>query len=144
MTTAPAVDERLHAAAVAATVQASLISLVPSLNANVFDFGSVPGEDQNAGTVPDTYIAIAVERRPVISSRLVQQASRSGWRVSARYVARTVNNARLAALAVTTALGEQRLSIDGHTSTPVQLESTTLIQPDAGWFSGLSVWTYAI
>jgi hypothetical protein len=142
MTTAPAVDERRHSAAVIAVIQAAFTALDPTWTANVFDFGEVPGQDENSGTVPDMFVALQIERRFVPNTRMVALASRSSWRISARYVGRTVNNARLAALAVTDALDGTRLTVDAATSTPVLLENTTSIQPDDGMFSGSSQWTY--
>lgn len=142
MTTAPAVDERGHAAAVAALIQAAFTALNPAWTETVFDFGGVPGQNQNSGTVPDLFVALQVERRFVPNVRMVALASRSSWRIAARYVGRSVNNARLAGLVVTNALDGQRLTITGATSTPVLLESATSIQPDDGMFSGTSSWTY--
>jgi hypothetical protein len=144
MTTAPAVDEREHSAVVIAAIQAAFTALNPAWTETVFDFGSVPGQDQNEGTVPDLFVALQVERRFVTPTRMVTLPSRTGWRIAARYVGRTVNNARLAALAVATALDGQRLVVAGSTSTPVLLENTTSIQPDDGMFSGSSQWTYSL
>lgn len=142
MSTAPAIDERQHSAVVIAAIQAAFTALNPAWSEAVFDFGSVPGQDQNEGVVPDIFVALQIERRYVTPIRMVTLPTRSSWRISAHHVARTVNNARLAALAVATALDGQRLIVAGASSTPVLLENTTSIQPDDGMFSGSSQWIY--
>lgn len=144
MSTAPAIDEREHSAVVIASIKTALTALRSDIGENVFTHGSVPGEDENAGSLPTAFVALSIERRFVTPSGMVRMPSLSGWRISAHHVASTVNNASLVGLAVANALDGQRLVIDGYTSTPVLLELTNAVAPDSGMFSGLSQWTYAI
>jgi hypothetical protein len=143
MSTAPAVDEREHSAALIEAISAALTAIRPDLGEFVYDLGSVPGQDQNKGTVPDLYVALQIERRFVPNPRLVQVPSRSSWRVATICVARTVDNARLAVLAVTNALDGQRLTVGGVTSTPIYLETSSPIIPDDGMFSAQPTWAYS-
>jgi hypothetical protein len=136
VTTAPATDERQHIAAVSA-------ALTASVGANrVFEYGKVPGQSGNPGSLPDIFVLPALERRngPTDQGR----ARRSGWRLQVRYVGRTANEARWAAERVSQALEGKRLTVDGVESTPVVFESATRIAPDDGRYSGESVWTYAL
>ncbi len=138
MTTAPAIDERKHRDALDALLE-------PSVGAGrIYDYGTVPGADGNAGSLPPIYVLLTIERRYAPVSRNVGLASRSGWRVTTRYVGRTVDEARWAAMKITDALDGARLTVDDYVSTPVQHESTTAIELDEGRFAGLTVWTYAL
>jgi len=143
MSTAPAVDEREHSAALIAAISAALTAIRSDLGEYVYDFGSVPGQDQNEGTVPDLFVALQIERRFVTNPRMISVPSRSGWRVSTICVARTVNNTRLAVLAVANALDGQRLTVGGITSTPIYLETPSPIIPDDGMFSTQPTWAYS-
>lgn len=143
MSTAPAVDERAHSAALNARIAAALTAIRSDLGEYVYDFGSVPGQNQNEGTVPDLFVALQIERRFVPNPRMVSIPSRSSWRVATICVARTVNNARLAMLAVTNALDGQRLTVGGITSTPIYLETPSPIIPDDGMYSAQPTWAYS-
>ena len=131
--TAPALDTRQHVAALKAAVSATLGA------DRVYRFGDIEGKT----TMPPIYALLAVERRFAPSDRQ-GMAGRSGWRVSVRYVGRSASEAEWAEFKVGQALDGVRLTIDGHTSTPVAHESTTTVEPDSGRFSGLSSYTYAI
>jgi hypothetical protein len=135
--TASPLDERAHRDVIAPLLTATL-------GANrVCDYGGVPGADNNPGTVPDLFALPAFERR-YVEPYHAGRATRSGWRLTVRYVGRTVDEARWAALKVATALNEVRVTIGGIESTPITHESTQAIAPDDGRFSGWSVWTYAL
>lgn len=131
------IDERPHAAALEAALTATVGA------GRIFDYGMVPGADGNAGTLPPIYVLLSIARRYVQPTTAGRSAV-TGWRVSCRYVGRTVAEARWAQMQVATALNEVRLSIGGATTTPITHESTTAIEPDDGMQSGLSSWTYAI
>jgi len=141
MTTAPVVDERTHFAALK-----TLLST--PLNGHVYEYGSVPGDQNNpvaaerTKPMPPIFALLSVERRYVESPRAV--ASRSGWRITVRAVGTTPAEARWALLRATDALEGRRLSIGGQTSTPVAHESSQAIELDDGRFSGLQVMTYAL
>ena len=136
MTDALVLDERKH-------VEAIKAALTAALGANrVFDYGTVPGTDGNAGTLPPIFLLLGLERRYVEPTR-AGRTTRSGWRLTVRYVGRTVDEARWAAAKVAEAL-ETRLVVDGVTSTPVTHESTQAIALDDGRFSGWSAFTYAL
>lgn len=138
MSTAPVLDEREHRTALDTLIESTVGA------GRVYSYGTVPGADGNAGSLPPIFVLLALERRFVPISRGVGLASRSGWRLSTRYVGRTVDEAAWAAFKVGEALDGALLAVDGHTSTPVQLESTQAIALDDGRFAGLALWTYSL
>lgn len=131
-------DFRPHATAIRAAIKAALPA-----STNTYDYATVPGTNGNAGTVPASYVIVAVERRYNPNLRMTAQAGMTGWRVSVRSVATTVNNAGLLMAAVSTALNEQRIEVDGASTTPIQFESDQTPEYDTGKYAGLSLWTYA-
>lgn len=135
-TIAPALDASAHWGAIKAL-------LTPTVGANIFDYGKVPGADGNSGTLPTTYVLLTVERRHVDPTTAGRSAV-TGWRVSCRFVGNSTPNARAVGNWVTAALNEQRLTVGGLTSTPITHESTTAVESDDGMYSGLSQWTYAL
>lgn len=136
----PVLDERPHFEAIKARIAATNVAL----GADTYDFGEVPGEDGNPGTIPRIFVLLQVERRYMQNTRGVREATRSGWRVSIRYVGATSNEAKWAGKQVSTAMEAARLDVEGFESTPVEHESTEAVRPDDGMFSGLSAWTYAL
>lgn len=131
------IDERLHAEALTAALTAKVGEN------RIFDYGMVPGADDNDGTLPPIYVLLSIARRyaePTTAGR----SPVTGWRVSCRYVGSTVAEARWAQMQVAAALNEVRLSIGGKTTTPITHESSTAIEPDEGMQSGLSSWTYVL
>lgn len=136
--TAPELDERVHWDAIADALAAEVGT------GRVFKYGDVPGLDGNAGDIPPIFVLLTVQRRYTSTGRLSARHSRSGWRVSTRYVGRTVDEAAWAALRATRALDDMRLSIGTRTSTPIHHESTQSIKPDGARLSGSSSWTYAL
>ena len=135
-------DERTHFALIAAALAATLGEDAPGVG-RVYDYGTVPGSDGNQGMLPSVYALVSIERRYVEPARGGRSA-RSGWRVTIRYVGRTVSEARWAGLKVAAALNEQRFVIGGEKSTPLTHESTNGVEPDDGLFSGSVAYTYAL
>lgn len=136
MTDALVLDERKHVAAIKTLLNAALS---PNL---AYDYGTVPGADGNAGTLPPIFVLLGLERRYVEPTG-AGRTTRSGWRLTVRYIGRTTDEARWAAAKVAQAM-ETRLTVDGVVSTPVTHESTQAIAPDDGRFSGWAAYTYAL
>lgn len=132
-------DLRPHATAIKAAIKAALPTSV-----NVYDYSTVPATNGNTGTLPASFVIVAIERRYNPNLRMSAQAGGSGWRVSARCVATTVTNAGLLLAAVATALDEVEIDIAGEMTTPVQFESDETPAYDDGRYAGLSIWTYAL
>lgn len=132
------IDTRQHAAALTSAISSAIAPWA------VYDYGKVPGADGNTGTLPDIYALLTVERRAGVPLRVAATTGRTGWRASVRVVGRTVDEARWALMFVSAALNEQRLTIDGQTTTRIQSESEQAPGPDAGRQSALSTWTYAL
>jgi hypothetical protein len=142
---APVTDERAHFTALKTLLDAALSPRV------TYDYGTVPGFDNNTGTRPTIFALLAIERRQVPVTRSTATPTRSGWRVSVTVVGAFPDNVRQYAEKVTQALDGVRLTVDGVTSTPVQHESTQAIQRDtsiavgqSGAFSGVSMWTFVL
>lgn len=133
------VDSRDHMIAIKDAIDAALPAAL-----NVYDYSTVPGTNGNSGTVPTTFVIVSVERRFNPTRRLTAQAGSTGWRISARCVASTVTNVGLLLNAVAVALNENRLTIDGDTTTPIQFESDRAAEYDSGKYAAYSIWTYAI
>jgi hypothetical protein len=130
-------DSRAHATAVKAAIKAQL---GPN---NAYDYDEVPGTNGNAGILPNIYVLVTVQRRFNGNRRLTAQAGLTGWRISARAVGRTIDEVRWAMFKVATALNEERLTISGSTTTPIQFETDQAPESDDGRFSGLALYTYA-
>lgn len=134
---APALDERQHIAAITS-------ALTAQLGANrVYEYGQVPGQSGNSGTLPPIFALPQVERRFAEPDRS-GRSGRSGWRVSVRFVGRSANEARWAGLQVAEALDGMNLTIDGYVSTPVTFESQAAVSPDEGRYSGSASYTYVL
>lgn len=67
-----------------------------------------------------------------------------GWRVEVRYAGRTTKEAQWALSKITTALEENRLTVGGYASTPLQHADTPGPRWDDGWVSGTRLYTYVV
>jgi hypothetical protein len=131
------VDARVHATAVKAALNAVL-----GPKAEALDYDEVPGMNRNPGPVPNIYVAVSVERRAGAPLRQSATTGRTGWRVGARCVGRTVDECRWALFKVATALNEARLTIGGLDTTPVQFEADQAPEWDDGRYSALALYAY--
>lgn len=130
-------DSRLHANAVKAAVTDELGPW------DAYDYDEVPGTNGNAGTVPAIFVLVSVERRYNPNLRSTAKAGMTGWRIAVRAVGPTVDEVRWALLKVATALNEERLTVDGSPTTPIQFESDQAPEFDDGRYSGIALYTYA-
>lgn len=137
---APVLDVRAHFDA----ARAAIAGANTQLGEDTYDFGEVPGQDDNDGTLPRIYALLQVERIYLPSTHGGRRATRSSWRVSTRYVAPTVDEAAWALKHISAALDSKRLVIEGFTSTPLQHDVTDAIARDGGLRSGLTAWTYTL
>lgn len=112
--------------------------------ADVYDYSTVPGTNGNSGKVPSAFVIVSAERRYNPNLRSTARAGGSGWRISVRCVASTVTNVGLLMNAVSVALNENRLTINGDTTTPIQFESDRAAEYDDGRYAAYSIWTYAL
>lgn len=135
-------DERPHAAAIKAAITAKLGPHA------AYDYGQVPGDKDNPDEVernkplPSIFALVSIERMFNPNLRPSGTKGTAGWRVSARGVGRTADEARWALAKIALALNEVSLLIDGRHTTPIQFESAQAPVPDDGRQSGSSVWTY--
>lgn len=140
------IDPRVHTAAVKAALNSTLGSVnpVPSSGplGKALDYDEVPGANGKGGTLPHIYVVVSVERRAGAPLRGTATTGRTGWRISARCVGRTVDEALWAMFKVATALNEVRLTIDGLPTTPVQFEADQTPEWDSGRYSALARYTY--
>lgn len=135
--TAYLVDQRPHATAIKAAIKAQL---GPN---NVYEYGQVPGADGVAGSLPNIFAIIALERRFNPTVRASTRAGSAGWRLSVTSVGRTVDECRWAQNKVAVALNEQRISIDGDLTTRLQYESGRAAEVDETRVSADDFYTYS-
>jgi hypothetical protein len=121
-------------------VETALTALLPA-GVAVYRKGDVPGADGQAGTLPEKFVTLHLERRYLPASHGSRLRSRSGWRAIARAVANTTRNAD-ALLDDCSGIEDQRLTVEGRLSTPVEFESGAPAAPDDGKFSGSLTWTF--
>lgn len=110
----------------------------------VYDYGRVPGADGNAGTLPNIYALLSVERRGNPQIRASARTTRTGWRFTVRVVGRTTNEARWALAKVAGAVNEAVLVVGDEQTTPIQFERDQAPELDEGRHAALSSWTLAI
>lgn len=144
MSTAPALDVRKHVEALQALINAAA---APN---EAYPHGEAPGDSRNPDVdarrkpVPAIYALVSVSRRTVPTTRMNGRPSRTGWRVTVRWVGTTTSEALWLEQRISWALEGIALELDGLTSTPIQHESSGEVAPDEGRFSGLTRFTYAL
>lgn len=122
----------------------AVVAALTAANARPYDYDSLP-----ASTVT-SYTLVTVSDRFGGTPRMTAQIGTRGVRVTVRAVGITADNAREMRKRADAALREQRLAIDGFTSTPIQFETADPVAQDGDikttgtWYSGLSIYTYAI
>lgn len=122
------------------TPEQSAAAAVTAINAKFSTTRAYELDDVPA-TRPDYYVEVAVSRRLVSGNRRGDGSkSFKGYRLTTRVVALTITNARLLEQKVTEALDFVALGSD---VTPVEYETSTSVDPDDGWFSGVTSWTFS-
>lgn len=116
-----------------------------ALNTALSSYGATAGavkafDYDDAAKVTTEHVQVSVARRFAESKR-GGAVSRAPFRLQTRPVGNTVTNARNIHQRVFLALQDVRITADGETSTPVDMESADDIGPDDGKFSGLTTWT---
>ena len=141
MTSTPTlVDPRLHSAAVKAAINAGPL--------NAYDYDEIPGAPTNPSEternlpLPNIYVAVSIERRTGASLRSTATTGRTGWRIGARCVGRTVDECNWALFKVAAALNEARLTISGDVTTPIQFESDQAPEWADGRYTARALYTY--
>lgn len=138
MTSAPAVDLRAHRAVIEALLKTALNS------DHVYAYGKVPGHDGNAGTEPAIYALLGFEGRPT-DPRRAGLSGQSAWRAIVTVAGRTVAELEWALWQVAVGLDEQRVTVDGHTSTRLQGEvPATAPVKDGARFFARAEFTYVL
>jgi hypothetical protein len=131
-------DQRAHADAIKAAVTAAM---APKWSA--YDFGGVPGFDDNTGDQPNLFALISVDLIPGSNQRMSAQTGVTRWRVGIRGVGRTVDEVRWVLFKAAGVLHEKSLTVDERLTTPLQSEPGQAPSKDAeGRYSGLSTYTY--
>ena len=132
-------DTREHVTAIRAALDAALAPDV-----HTYEWGRVPGESGNTGTLPAIWALVSVARRFNPSLRLSAQAGVSLWRVTVGVVGSTPNEARWALHRVAVALNEEPLTIAGEVSSPLQADTETSPRRDDDRYYAAAVYTYAL
>lgn len=144
MTSSPTlVDSRVHAAAVKAALNVALTG-----TAAAYDYDEIPGaptnpsETERKKPLPNIYVALSIERRGGAPTRASATTGRTGWRVAARCVGRTVDECAWALLKVATALNEKCLTVSGEITTPIHFESDQAPEWADGRYTARALYTY--
>ncbi|RNL66243.1 hypothetical protein EFK50_01045 [Nocardioides marmoriginsengisoli] len=126
-----------HATAVLAVLNAALNPGTKPRYA--YDFDDVPSPR------PAEYVEVSVTRRFGGEIREDGTTGTTGWRITARYVAKRVSDARLMQSKCTTALEDVPLMVAGELTTGPLFETSEVIAPDdGGYFTGLDAFTYTL
>lgn len=129
-------DARPHITAIKAALDAAT-------TAGVYEYDEVPGANGNTGAEPSKYLVVSLERRFLAANRMTAQSGVTGWRVAVRAVADTVTNTELLLSQAATALNEQRLSVGGKSTEPIQFEVANAAQWDSPRYTAVATYTYA-
>ena len=125
-----------------------MIAVAGALAGAIFDFGDIPGVDGNPGTLPRLYGLLECQRMPLEALHASRLATRSAWRVTARSVGSTADEARWVAKQFASAFDSARLTIEGFESTPLFHEETEAVARFGSgtdrWFEGQSSWSYCL
>lgn len=122
------------------------VAVRDTLDAALASYGTASGavkalDYDDAQGVTAEHVQVSVSRRFAETKR-GGAVSRAPFRLQTRPVGNTISNARAINQRVFTALQDSRVTADGQTSTPVDMESADDIGPDDGKFSGLTTWTF--
>jgi hypothetical protein len=111
---------------------------VPLGKWSAYDYDDVPE------VLPNLYALVTVSKRFGAPIGFAGGKPVNGYRLTTLAVGRTVEEARWIRDLVAGAIEDQKLTIDGLSTTRVRLETEQPIEPDDGRYSGLTAWTYAL
>lgn len=101
-------------------------------------------EIEDLPKLPVNYVEVHLSRRFGGERRADGSLDAIPRRLSTRVVSQTVTNARLLEERVRASLEFNTITVGGRTSTPIDYETSDSIEPDEGWFSALTDWTYVL
>ena len=122
---------------------AVMAALDAACTAAVYEYDEVPGSNHRAGTEPEQYLVVSVERRFNSQLRSVARTGRTGWRVAVRSTAKNIEDVERGLAQASAALNEQRLTVDAGTTTPVQFEAAEAASWDEPRYTAVATYTYA-
>lgn len=131
-------SEELHAAALVASANVALASGGLTNPTKAYDVDDVPSPR------PRDYVEISLHRRAGGEFRACGWVGTTSWRVTARYVARSVSNARDLRKRITAGWEDIAITVDGIESTRLIFETAVPIGEDDGYYSGLDSWVYSL
>lgn len=127
------------------TANANAAAILTALNAALTGDMVAYEADEVPSPRPPEYVDVSIGRRFGGQRRSSSHLWLTGYRVTVRAVSETApSNVRTTLETCRAALEYARLSVGGETSTPVQFETEDPAGEDAGWFSGVQAFTYAI
>ena len=115
---------------------AAFIAALNASNAAAYDHDDVPA------TLPPYFTQVTVSRRFGGVMRGERPTS-TLYRATTRAVAKNVTTAREMRRRAAQIEGTS-LTVGGEKTTPIQFEAEDAINPDDGYFSGLTYWTFAL
>ncbi len=111
---------------------------------NVYEWGQVPGESGNAGSLPPMWALVSLQRVQNTDLRVSAEAGMTEWRVTVGVVGSTPDETRWLLYKTAIALNEESLSIGGATTSPLQHESERAATRDEGRYYSAVIYTYAL
>lgn len=120
----------------------AVLAALAAANARPYDYDDKPSET--------SYSLVSVGDRFGGVMRVTGRTGTRSVRVTVRAVAKTPDAAREIRRRADTALREQRVTVGGYISTPIQFETAEPVGPDGdaaisgSWFSALSSYTYTV
>lgn len=129
------------------TEQEQATAILAAINAAIapnvaYEYGKVPGTNGNTGTEPASYMVVALSRRYVPERRASGEVTVRGGRLSTRYIAKSVVNAREMRRRTTEVLEDKALTTTAGDVGPFVFESADPFQPDEGYEVATDLWTF--
>lgn len=128
--------ETEQAAAILAALNDALAPAV------AYELSKVPGASGNAGTEPAKYAVVSIARRYTDSRRGSGEVSLNGYRLTVRYIAKSIGDARTMRARGTAALEDQIIVADAGEIGPFVFESSDAFRPDEGYQVGDDAFTF--
>lgn len=129
-------DKAAHLAAIAAAVNAVL-----PVTCRAYMMDDLAALDPR----PDEYVELRLYERPTETPLACGTSDCGHWRLTALCVSRWfATNVDVSLTGVRRALEHRTVTVEGRTSTPLQLEPGSAVAPDDGWWSSLTTFTYVL
>lgn len=130
---------------VVTTREQIVTTAVAAINAQLPDDVRAYNLDDVPAKRPATYVEVTISRRFIDDARRADGSlSFDGYRLGTRVVARYATSARTAQDRCRAALDFVSLAFPDGAGAVVEFETEDELEPDDGWFSALTDWTFSV